>query len=419
MEAMKHSRSFGVAILIGFMVWNPGLAYAENEAASTVDDAVSGQAKQQVEDLNAQVKAKEQRLKELDGVIGKYKSRIQEQANAQASLQNEVGLLENRIQERELSIERTRAQIDLAALEQQRVEAQIALQEQQFARKKETLSSILGELQDAQEVSLLEAFLSKPSLSEFFARVEELGFIETDVNDAVQVLKDLREELGQKKAELETYRKELEDQRMNLEKEQLQLEGERSAKTSLLAETSEQESEFQRILYELRQQQQEEANAAANLEAKLKEKLDTIDNALARGDVLLNWPVPHNRVTAEFHDPNYPYRKLFEHPGIDIAVPRGTPIHAAAGGYVAFTRTGSQYGNYIMLVHPGGVATVYAHLSKFNVKPDTYVERGDIIGYSGGVPGDQGAGLSTGAHLHFEVRQNGIPTNPRQFLPSE
>jgi len=419
MNVMKYSRTLFIALLIGLAVWGPSQAvFADTGAASSVSDAAVGQAKQQVDDISAQVKAKQQTLKELDAVIGKYKDRIQEQANAQATLQNEVGLLDNRIQERQLAVERTKAQIDLALLEQQRVEAQISLAEQQFSRKKETLGSILGELQDAQGVSLFEAFLSNPSLSEFFARVEQLNFIETDVTDAVTDLKTLSSELNQKKAELETYRTQLETQRADLEKVQMQLEGERSAKTSLLAETSQQESEFQRILYELRQQQQEEANAAASLEEKLKAKLDTIDSALARGDVLLNWPVPHSRITTEFHDPDYPFRKLFEHPGIDIAVPRGTPVHAAAGGYIAFTRTGTQYGNYIMIVHSGGAATVYAHLSKFNVKPDTYVERGDVIGYSGGVPGDQGAGLSTGAHLHFEVRQNGIPTNPRQFLPS-
>jgi len=207
MNVMKYSRTLFIALLIGLAVWGPSQAvFADTGAASSVSDAAVGQAKQQVDDISAQVKAKQQTLKELDAVIGKYKDRIQEQANAQATLQNEVGLLDNRIQERQLAVERTKAQIDLALLEQQRVEAQISLAEQQFSRKKETLGSILGELQDAQGVSLFEAFLSNPSLSEFFARVEQLNFIETDVTDAVTDLKTLSSELNQKKAELETYR---------------------------------------------------------------------------------------------------------------------------------------------------------------------------------------------------------------------
>jgi murein DD-endopeptidase MepM/ murein hydrolase activator NlpD len=123
-------------------------------------------------------------------------------------------------------------------------------------------------------------------------------------------------------------------------------------------------------------------------------------------------------VSAYFHDKTYPFRKLFEHPGVDLPTPVGTPVKAAAGGYVAFNRTGKQYGNYVMIVHPGGVATLYAHLSRFSVKPDTYIERGEVVGLSGGRPGDQGAGLSTGPHLHFEMRQDGIPVDPLPYLPS-
>ena len=168
----------------------------------------------------------------------------------------------------------------------------------------------------------------------------------------------------------------------------------------------------------MRQQKQEEADDVAALEQRIKDKLDTIDEALARGDLLLSWPVLPTRITASFHDKTYPFRNLFEHPGVDVAAQVGTPVRAAAGGYVAFNRTGKQYGNYIMIVHSGGVATVYAHLSKFVAKPDTYIERGDIIGYSGGKPGSQGAGLSTGPHLHFEMRQDGIPVDPMPYLPA-
>ncbi|MEI7512306.1 MAG: peptidoglycan DD-metalloendopeptidase family protein [Candidatus Uhrbacteria bacterium] len=375
--------------------------------------------KKEVDAISIEVKNKEKSVKDLESVITKYKDRIVQQLDAQDSLQNSLALLENRVKEKELTIEQTKAQIDLANLEARRVEAQITIVEQSLAKRRGSLGEIMLELQDAGSVGDMEAFLARPSLSEFFSRLEELNRVEGDLTDATDEVKAAKADLEAKQKEIESFRVALQEQTLALQKEQDQLEQERAAKISLLVETSQEEGQYQRILYELRQQRQEESNNIADLEAKLKDKLDSIDAALARGDILLNWPVVVAKgVSATFHDKTYPFRKMFEHPGIDMPTNVGTPVKAAAGGYVAFTRTGSQYGNYIMIVHSGGVATVYAHLSKFNVSPDTYVERGEVIGYSGGRPGDQGAGLSTGPHLHFEVRQDGIPTDPMPFLPS-
>ncbi len=377
-----------------------------------------GAAKQEIDALNSQVKQKEQRIKEINGVIGKYRSRIDEQNAARSSLQNQLALLENRVLEKQLAIERTRSQIDLASLELQRLKVQITSEEQRLQRRRDALGGVIAELQDAQSVGLLESFVARQSLSEFFTQLDELNRVEGDLTNATEAVRDLKAGLEQKQKETEQYRASLQDQQTALQDEQQSLEQDQAAKSSLLSETQDQETEFQRILFELRQQKQTEADDAAEIENRLKDKLDSIDKALARGDILLNWPINVTRVSAIFHDVSYPFRKLFEHPGIDLPTPVGTPVRSAAGGYVAFNRTGKQYGNYVMVIHPGGIATVYAHLTKFGAKVDTYVERGDIIGYSGGRPGDAGAGLSTGPHLHFEVRQNGIPVNPTQFLPS-
>jgi murein DD-endopeptidase MepM/ murein hydrolase activator NlpD len=88
----------------------------------------------------------------------------------------------------------------------------------------------------------------------------------------------------------------------------------------------------------------------------------------------------------------------------------GTAAHAAAGGMVIYSDFHPQYGNMIEIDHGNGLITRYAHLSKRMVK------NGDVV-LSGGMVGAVGTtGRSTGPHLHFEVRQNGAPLNPVQFL---
>ncbi len=385
----------------------------------TINDTANGGLKQEVDDLQGQVKKKVDRVKELDGMIKGYRDKVQEQEAATLSLQNEVALLENRIQEKQLGVERTKQEMQITGLEVQSLGSQIKLQQARIATREGALAEIFVRLEQESSISTFDAFFARPSLSELFVRLDELGRLEGELGEATHVLKSEKKLLEGKRRDQEARRVALATQALVLQREERVLEEERSSRISLVAVTQTKEDEFRKIVYELRQQQQSEAGDIESLQSHLKDRLDSIDSALARGDILLSWPIQAKKgISATFHDPDYPFRKLFEHPGTDVPTSVGTPVRAAAGGYVAWTRTGKQYGNYIMIVHAGGVATIYAHLSRFSVKPDTYVERGDVIGYSGGRPGDDGAGLSTGPHLHFEVRQNGIPVNPENFLPS-
>ena len=113
-------------------------------------------------------------------------------------------------------------------------------------------------------------------------------------------------------------------------------------------------------------------------------------------------------------------KDFFEHPAVDIRAYQGTPIKAPESGYVARVQfRGDKSYAYIMLIHNDGISTVYGHISATYVKEDEYVSKGQTIGLTGGLPGSKGAGnLSTGPHLHFEVRLNGIPVNPLEYLPS-
>nr|WP_114313395.1 M23 family metallopeptidase [Thermus caldifontis] len=123
----------------------------------------------------------------------------------------------------------------------------------------------------------------------------------------------------------------------------------------------------------------------------------------------MRWPLSGFRITAYFGQ-----RGAFQryHTGIDLAAPYGTPIVAAKAGQVEVAGWSSMgYGFHVVLDHGAGVETLYAHMSRIAVRPGQWVEAGQVIGYVGST------GWSTGPHLHFEVRVNGVARNPLAYLP--
>jgi murein DD-endopeptidase MepM/ murein hydrolase activator NlpD len=120
-------------------------------------------------------------------------------------------------------------------------------------------------------------------------------------------------------------------------------------------------------------------------------------------------PVAGGRQSGGFGEQRSGHR----HGGIDYAVPAGTPVRATAAGAVDFAGQRGNYGNLIIINNGAGTSTRFAHLSRLAVERGQQVSAGEVIGYSGGVPGTPGAGRSTGAHLHYEVRRNGRAVDPR------
>jgi murein DD-endopeptidase MepM/ murein hydrolase activator NlpD len=122
------------------------------------------------------------------------------------------------------------------------------------------------------------------------------------------------------------------------------------------------------------------------------------------------WPV-RGWVDSPFGNRISPFTGTIQfHEGIDIAAEIGTPVLAPADGVVIKAGFESGYGNVVELSHGYGFMTVFGHNSRLNVKPGQHVKRGDIISFSGNT------GLSTGPHLHYEVRVNGLPVNPISYL---
>lgn len=122
------------------------------------------------------------------------------------------------------------------------------------------------------------------------------------------------------------------------------------------------------------------------------------------------WPA-HGWLTGTFGGRSDPFTgEAGFHQGIDISTERGQPVFATADGVVDSASYTGDYGNLVVLRHDFGLATRYGHLSRFAVKPDQPVKRGDIIGYVGST------GRSTGSHLHYEILGNGRVINPLQLL---
>lgn len=148
----------------------------------------------------------------------------------------------------------------------------------------------------------------------------------------------------------------------------------------------------------------------AKIQAALQRSAGTLPaGAIKRGNGSMIWPV-NGPITSPFCE-----RRAWEacHPGIDIGVPAGTPIRAAAAGRVALLQSvgaSGGYGNFTCVQHSGALSTCYAHQSRFAVSLGQTVSQGQVIGYSGCT------GLCFGDHLHFEVRVNGAVMNPLNYL---
>lgn len=138
------------------------------------------------------------------------------------------------------------------------------------------------------------------------------------------------------------------------------------------------------------------------------------------GDRVLRWPVrPTLGLSATFDDTSYEKLFGFPHHAIDIPVGQGTEIRAPDGGTVAKVSLNGLGYSYIVLEHEGGLQTIYGHVTDATVQEGQTVRLGDVIGHTGGEPGTTGAGLTTtGPHLHFAVRKNGVLVDPLKYLPT-
>lgn len=401
---MTHWRKWGALTLMPWI------------ALSAPSILLAADANQDIKELQAEIQNKKAEVESITKQLDEYRSRISAYNNKAESLAGDVALLENEQALAELDITATQAEIDAEYLEIQLLQEQMANTDAELVTQQASLEDVLFALhkQDMRG-GPLEVVIGAQDFGDVFRAASQLADMNTDLQKALASTQDTRTTLLEQEAERAEKLAALTSLEQELQNKANVLDTTKNAKIVLMNETQESENEYRALLGELRQEQQAVAARIGELQSNIDDRLATED-ATYTGSTTISWPLS-GTITAVFHDPTYPFRNLFEHSGLDIAVAQGTAVEAAAPGIVAWAKTGRMYGNYVMIIHANGMATLYAHMSRLDVVQDQYVARGEVIGLSGGRAGSPGAGFSTGPHLHFEVREDGIPVDPYNYLP--
>lgn len=386
------------------------VAARADDTTMSAQNAASG-------DLEQQIKTKQDTIKQLESQINNYKKSITEKQKESTTLKNQLGLLDAQISKAELDLQLVTAQISQLELEIKVLSGDITAKNERISRQQDLLAGLVRALHQEDKRDYLYILLSEPSFSRFFNQVFYLGELNNQLDQSVRAIESARDDV-QEQHDITARKKELlKNLQASLEQKRAVLDDQKKSKDILLRETKSSEIKFKTLLAQLRGEYARTDREVLDLNRKLREKLLAHGDVNEQGILVLSWPIVVTKgISTYFRDSSYPFRYLFEHPGIDLPTKVGTPVAVAAPGVIAWVRTTRFYGNNIMIAHRDNVNTIYAHLSKFNVKEGDYVKRGDIIGYSGGAPGMQGAGLSTGPHLHFETRENGLPVDPMRYL---
>ena len=329
---------------------------------------------------------------------------------------------------------------DLAALDQQLtlISIQETIKRQELAQRKALLAARLRDAYDTDRTSLLETLLSGDSFTDMLTQVSYyLDIGEQDKKLAEQIITD-QETLAAIHATLETTRQATDDLRAKTAQQKKELDKELSELRTAQARLKALEKKTERILAAQRAAYSRLARNKAALKAavhrsqqaqrELQAKIDKIirEQAAAgripsRYNGTLKWPMP-GTVTQEFGCTGFSWEPPYGdcphfHQGIDIVNDYGTPVRAAGSGVVAYVgwnwADGTDPAWIVIIAHSTSLETWYAHLQAgrpATLHQGQHVTTGQIIGYEGNT------GHSTGAHLHWAVRLNGVFENPRAFL---
>ena len=403
-----------VCLLVTATVYPASAATSSSSMSSLQNklDKLSQSITQHKKELS-DAKKKESAAKALESELKERVSVIQDQISVLsgqiASVQNSIGQKEQEISAKETEIAEKETEIE---------EKELEIQDQWSDFKKHMAA--MQELRDGGSVAMLSAVNDLYELLTFNEVMQDISIKDTEILDN---MKNAKEALESDKLTLESQRSELQSKKADLDAQNSQMRAKQNELNSSVAAAQMSAAEAQ--------QAQKDAQAAIesdemNYEA-VKKQIQKMIAAAAASKPTLSFtgficPLKsYSRISSEYgwrKNPVTGVNKL--HAGTDFAAPGGTPIYAAASGYVQVAGWSSGgYGNYVIIYHGkmsdgNTYSTLYGHMRSVATSAGKYVKQGELIGYVGST------GNSTGNHLHLEVWKGGSKANavnPRGYIP--
>ena len=336
-------------------------------------------------------------LNKIEAQLSNIKDAKKKQEQEQKNAQTQVNLVKGQINSLSAQIDETSEKLKEKQEELDDKKADIKETDELFKSK-------LKAMYIRRSGNMIATALAVDTFYEMLTAVNTLTNISQADTALLEKLNKEKQEIEKVEAEIEAELEALEESKALQESKQKEYASLLQKVNQQLSETAAQEAAAQ-VAYADAKQKRDDAAAELEKEFAANGDLDSYVGGTWR------WPVPTNRYVSS----HYGYRNIFGyrefHTGIDIPAPRNTNIIASNSGFVTTaTYSNSGYGNRVIIDHGGGYKTLYAHCNSLNVKVGDFVAQGDVIAFVGTT------GLSTGNHLHFEIRQNGATVNPYPYI---
>lgn len=327
-------------------------------------------------------------------------NKLKNNRSEQVTLDKQIIDLNEKVAEIEKNINDTNTKIEKLNAEAESTELEIANLEGKIKENEEYLGKRLKVINTNYSIGYLKVILSSDSLSDFF---NNIYIIKQVVDQDKVVLKDLDESksgIEQKQQSLQSKKSEQEELKIALEKDSKMVSEDKEELDKLKQELLKQESDLQSEIEAIIAKQEAEQNKNSST--------GEVGGVISNG----SWPVPgHTRISSGYGYRQHPILNTREfHTGIDIPAPTGTPAVAIDNGTIIYSGVKGGYGNTIMIQHDDGKVSLYAHNSQLLGSVGQRVQKGQAVSKIGST------GMSTGPHLHFEIRINGKHVNPLDYL---